>query len=574
MAFFALHFLLTSRNGHGASRRVFNVLAYGAKGDGVVNNTLAFRAAAIATANAARLSSDRDRCTVSATMLVPPGRFLTGSFRLSSCVSLELAAGAVLLASNAIGDYPPDGWNWDPAFIDVYNASFVTITGDGGAIDGQALPLWAKGFDPLRNMFLPITWAGVHGCVGECRPKLLRFVDCDHVRVAGITLRNSPDWTQLYRRCSDVLLERLTVIGSSQWGNNDGVDFESGRNIVVRDSDFDVGDDGIVFASGNTNPVRLKAPCFNTTAVTAPPLENVLVENCSIRSHSSAMKWEAIDFGRCNHGDIRNVTVRRVRIHNSSRGLGFQMRSGTGSFRDIRIEDSTVEAQFPTGTNWWGSGEAIWISIVAEDERGSPTSSSRVGTIRNLSFINVVARGENSVLIAALGFWESSSSSSSSSSGGGRSNADDGRGPPTIAFVNTTLELVVAGNATCAKGMAKDALNATSAGVCVDLRPVSTAASRKWLGAAATSEGGDHPGVGFRGGAHSTTPLVLMGRANGSVVLQDVTLRYRIVRGDDRAATRPESWSTTACVRREGGDAEGGGFVLKNATSVRCEGLR
>ena len=147
MAFFALHFLLTSRNGHGASRRVFNVLAYGAKGDGVVNNTLAFRAAAIATANAARLSSDRDRCTVSATMLVPPGRFLTGSFRLSSCVSLELAAGAVLLASNAIGDYPPDGWNWDPAFIDVYNASFVTITGD---VCGTLAPLLRAGKHDLN----------------------------------------------------------------------------------------------------------------------------------------------------------------------------------------------------------------------------------------------------------------------------------------------------------------------------------------------------------------------------------------------------------------------------------------
>lgn len=36
---------------------------------------------------------------------------------------------------------------------------------------------------------------------------------------------------QLYRRCEGVLLQNLTVLGSTQWGNNDGVDFESGKDI-------------------------------------------------------------------------------------------------------------------------------------------------------------------------------------------------------------------------------------------------------------------------------------------------------------------------------------------------------
>jgi hypothetical protein len=31
------------------------------------------------------------------------------------------------------------------------------------------------------------------------------------------------------------LLQGLTVTGSQQWGNNDGVDFESGSNIQVHD---------------------------------------------------------------------------------------------------------------------------------------------------------------------------------------------------------------------------------------------------------------------------------------------------------------------------------------------------
>ena len=52
------------------------------------------------------------------------------------------------------------------------------------------------------------------------------------------------DWTQLYRRCNDVLLQNIKVFGSQLWGNNDGVDFESGERIRVLDSTFIMGDDG------------------------------------------------------------------------------------------------------------------------------------------------------------------------------------------------------------------------------------------------------------------------------------------------------------------------------------------
>ena len=50
------------------------------------------------------------------------------------------------------------------------------------------------------------------------------------------------------------------------------------------DSYFKTGDDGIVFASGNTNANRISSPGL--------PLTNVLVQNCSISSKSSAIKWE------------------------------------------------------------------------------------------------------------------------------------------------------------------------------------------------------------------------------------------------------------------------------------------
>ena len=116
-------------------------------------------------------------------------------------------------------------------------------------------PYWSTGFDPSKSYFIPRTWEGLGpkpGCVGECRPKLVRFEDCSNVVLQGadastpLRIHNSPDWTMLFRRVSNVRLQFLDVYGDVRWPNNDGVDFESVAGISVLDSVFSTGDDGIV----------------------------------------------------------------------------------------------------------------------------------------------------------------------------------------------------------------------------------------------------------------------------------------------------------------------------------------
>ena len=121
------------------------------------------------------------------------------------------------------------------------------------------------------------------------------FEDCADVTVAGVRLVDSADWTQLYRRTTDILLENVTVWGSQQWPNNDGVDFESCRNVTVRNWTSFTGDDGIVLASGNCNDMRVPwpEPVGNYT-----PTAHVLLEGAVISSYSSAIKvggeWEEL----------------------------------------------------------------------------------------------------------------------------------------------------------------------------------------------------------------------------------------------------------------------------------------
>ena len=262
--------------------------------------------------------------------------------------------------------------------------------------------------------------SGINGCVGECRPKLVRFTDCNHVTVTGVTLRNSPDWTQLYRRCNDVLLRDITVLGSQLWGNNDGVDFESGERIRVLDSTFITGDDGIVFASGNTNPNRVSSPGL--------PVRDVIVQNVTISSKSCAIKWEQIDFGKCNHGNLEDMVVNDVRIFNSSRGIGFQQRNGVGDIRNISISNVEISTRYPIGTNWWGSAEPIWLTNVPTTiAEGAP---GQLGTLANISFSNISIVSENGILLSGIG-----------------------RPIGPIGFENVSLTLVDnLGNTTCRKG--------------------------------------------------------------------------------------------------------------------------
>ena len=110
---------------------------------------------------------------------------------------------------------------------------------------------------------------------------------------------------QLYRRSSHVTVANVTVWGSQQWPNNDGVDFgarccasstsgppcpmfssapraaESCAHVVYRNVSSFTGDDGIVFGSGNCNEMLHPWP-----GGSPGPTTDVLIENCTLSSYS------------------------------------------------------------------------------------------------------------------------------------------------------------------------------------------------------------------------------------------------------------------------------------------------
>ena len=130
------------------------------------------------------------------------GAFRTATISLRDNVYLHLPAGATIQASSLLSDYVSiNGPNWDSwDVIHTRNVKNTGILSEGGVLQG---PMWQliDHYDPIQNQLIPKTFAnGLYGCIGECRPRLLVFEDCSNVLIKGLVLKDSADWTQLYRR--------------------------------------------------------------------------------------------------------------------------------------------------------------------------------------------------------------------------------------------------------------------------------------------------------------------------------------------------------------------------------------
>jgi hypothetical protein len=287
----------------------YNIADFGARNDGITLNTVAIQRAI----DAAHLAGG-------GVVLVPRGRFLCGVIHLKSKVRLHLHEEAVLLASTDRSHYGPS-MQASP-WILTEDAKQVAITG-GGLIDGQCDALIQDIYaklragtlqDPEWKRFNP--WHQRRPSERN-RPRMIEFRRCDSVTIRGVRIQNGTSWIQDYRECSRVLIEGIDVL-SNTFLNNDGIDLTDCRDAVVRNCRVNAADDGICLKSSNR-----KLGC-----------ENILIEDCSVRSSASAIK-----LGTASHGGFRNITVRDIRIHDTYRSAVAIESVDGGNVEDVHVSD-------------------------------------------------------------------------------------------------------------------------------------------------------------------------------------------------------------------------------------------
>lgn len=214
-----------------------------------------------------------DRCSREGggkVLLAAKTYFSAGPLQLKSGVELHLPEGGHLRFSGQPEDFlPPVLGRWEGTLVFAHApmiyalfATDIALTGKG-IIDGNAAETFAGWRGLHKNDQAMLREMGerehplynrVMGGGHYLRPPLVHFFSCQRVLIEGLTFKDSPFWM-----IHPTFSEHLTIRGitcDSRRLNNDGVDPDSCRYVLIEDSTFNVGDDAVAIKSGRDREGR------------------------------------------------------------------------------------------------------------------------------------------------------------------------------------------------------------------------------------------------------------------------------------------------------------------------------
>lgn len=378
---------------------LYNVVDFGAVGDGQIKNTDAIRLAMTACA-----------AQGGGTVYVPAGIYVTGPIHLQNHITLYLESGATLLFCRDFAEYPPVRTRWEG--VECYGFSPLIYGKDlhdvslmgRGTLDGQGDAWWsalaqrrAEGpFTPHTDMELELarlnpgyenagSGGGGRG-MQFLRPPLVQLMNCRNVRLDGLTHKNSPFWNTHLVYCQDIVIHGVRFQNPPDAPNTDGLDIDSCRNVMISDCAFDVGDDCICLKSGIDEDGRR----------VGKPTENVTIANCTmLHGHGGVVIGSEIA------GSIRNVTISNCIFLGTERGIRMKSRRGRGGVvEDIRVSNIMMKNVLcPVVLNLFYCCGATPDDAAFSPEPQPVTEETSV--FRNIFLSNIVARDVR----AAAGFF-------------------------------------------------------------------------------------------------------------------------------------------------------------------------
>jgi glycosyl hydrolase family 28 len=315
---------------------LFDVRNFGAVGDGVALDTQAIQKAVDACAQAG-----------GGKVHLQGGTFLSGTIRLKSNVTLHIEAGATLLGSTSIEDYP----DITPDIIYLYRARFTKYL--IYAEKAQNIGLSGRGTIDGQGHHFPYRRGDDKG-----RPYILRFSECNNVRVENLTFRDSARWLSHYLACQNVTINGITIHSKIR-ENRDGIDIDSCQDVRISDCRIDTGDDAIVLKATTDRPcervtvtnciLSSMASAFKMGTESNGGFEDIAVTNCVIHDTGyGGIAVEMVDGGVLDRVTVSNITMKNVkvpifvRLGNRARPIPDLPPPGMGSLRNVII--SNVQA--------------------------------------------------------------------------------------------------------------------------------------------------------------------------------------------------------------------------------------
>lgn len=268
---------------------IYNVIEYGACGDGITLNTNAIQRAI-------------EECCTNGVVYIPKGIFLSGALFLKSNMTLYLDEGAVLLGSSDITDYPIFTYRFEgreePCFASLIN------TYDGMQLENISIVGMGK-IDANGEALFSAEMA--YNGVSRGRAVCLRNVEGIYIK--DVTIKQSPAWCLHLIYSQHISINNIKIYtkydedGRKYQGifNGDGFDPDSCKNVYVFHSMISSQDDCIAIKSGRDKEGRR----------IGIPSENIRITNCRF------FHGFGIAIGSEMSGGVYNVLVRDCEFQNS-----------------------------------------------------------------------------------------------------------------------------------------------------------------------------------------------------------------------------------------------------------------
>ena len=352
---------------------VYNVMSYGAKGNGVADDAAAIQKAI-------------DKCEQNGggIVLFPSNHvFISGPLQLKSNVELHLETTAILKANpdesiykiSAFGKNEGEGMLW----IWAKNADNISITGKG-CIHGNGISFMGKELGDSYEL-KPVTNF-------DPRPHVLSLTDVRNLTIKDVTIREGAYWTVHLVGCDGAVIDGINLLNNLKIRNGDGIDIDHSKNIRIANCHITSGDDAICLK--NRREFEQYGSCHD-----------IVVTNCVMASRSCTVK-----IGSENMDSIYNVTVDNCIIKGSNRGLGIQNRD-EGTVTNVMFSNIILDCKLWSDV-WWGKAEPIYVTSYPRANGNNKDANWRFpkgqtegcsGEVSYIYFNNIVSTSENGCFI-------------------------------------------------------------------------------------------------------------------------------------------------------------------------------